>query len=375
MAFVTSVKKYQLTLGVGTAQASIDLDDQTEADCIPFFSYRCTTGIGSGTALDQMCLDVYFNAGQVVAETGSGSTRALAVEVSVVEFDQSKVEVQQGTWSIAASNSSKSETLGSSVTEANTFMVFSYTLDAATTGFSDAAFMGQRSSTQATFSRLGSSGPAASGHYFTAEALSSEFDVVQYTTGVSTATTKNVTTDPDWNSDETAAFSSYYGANTADSLAVNSIYSRPDGDPITGVNSGRGTANGTFNTCCFLVHFTSGNEVVARESTNAATGTTGTRDITSMGNVAGDDLDCSVHSYCQPFLISGYTNNAEPGHRDDYVPSWEFNGHPASPDEDTLRWRRLGDMAGGSIHYPAVQVIKWDVAAGAPATRRVMVIS
>jgi hypothetical protein len=285
----------------------------------------------------------------------------LQVEISVVELNQTLVDVQQGTWSASTDGSGGNAAL-TTLDRANTFAVFSYTLDAATTSLAEANFRCYLSADdQIDFARLGAAGPAVSGHWFTAEALSGEFDVQTLNTGSIGADSHNMDTDPDWNGDETAIFTSYSGCDGTDSLFDNCVYLNPSGDPITAVNTGRGGSQGDYNGTAFLVHFT-GNEKVYRQTTNAATGTNGTRSITDVS-----DADvCSIHSHTQPFLVSGYTNNAGSGLRDDYAVAWTFNGE----DTDTIRWDRLGSITG--LAYPPVQVVKWDVAAAA-AVRRVMV--
>ena len=371
MAFVKSVENYTLTLPAGTALASTSITPQTSADCIPFFSYRCTTGIGSGNATDQICPDVYFDvSNNVVAETGSGSTRALVVEISVVEFDTTKVDVQQGPWSVATSGVIDQVTLGSSVTAENTFAVFSYTLDAATTDLREANFRCFLSAqtgtaTQIEFERHDSAGPAVSGHYFTAEALSGEFDVQAFTVVHETSTGDTTNTDPDWNRDETAYFSSFSGLSSSNDLRENSIYFNTSGDPITAVAYGVSIAgNEGFDASIFLVHFT-GNEQVETEHTNADNSTTNTR---TLGTDFGDQDICTIHTPTQPFLIQGY-NNLAAGDRDDALHGWEWEGLSTA----IVRWRRLAGIT--ATFYPPAQIIAWDVVAGAPATRRVMVTS
>ena len=85
-AIVKSIEKFSLTLGAGTASASGTLTKgQTTANCLPVIGTRVTTI--DTNHLQAYATDAYFSGSTVVVETGRETTRALVVEVTVIEFD------------------------------------------------------------------------------------------------------------------------------------------------------------------------------------------------------------------------------------------------------------------------------------------------
>jgi hypothetical protein len=174
---VISVERFSLALAAGDA-TSEDTNpgggdfgkSQTAANCIPFITSRVTTSATTPDTYGSYCIDAYFSGTTVVVETGLFSTREMVVEVTVVEFDGTDIDVQQGVYSMAHGSDLTDTDAPSAVTLVNTFLYHTYQNDNANQLHESYLIRGEfTSNVLLTFERLGNFGNVG-GHWYTAEA-------------------------------------------------------------------------------------------------------------------------------------------------------------------------------------------------------------
>lgn len=176
---IRSVEKVTLTLASGTNPASANLTKgQDQQACVPFFSIR-EAGAAVTDSFSNRLTEVWFddNAGtaRVNAQLNAGDD--IQVEIFVVEWDLSKVKVQQGTVTVVTGATATAAI--AAVDQAKAFIVFnlrgtSVLGDGYGVNAFDAAFS---SDTEITFTRLFSTTSSLTGRYYVVECIGSEFSV------------------------------------------------------------------------------------------------------------------------------------------------------------------------------------------------------
>ena len=178
MSGIVSVERFSVTLAAGTASASANLTkSQTLANCVPFATHRVTTVASPVDDYSEYCIDVEMQSGpnRVTVTTSEGTTRALVVEITVVEFDATKVTVQSGTYQMSASASTTASV--TAVVLANTFLVHGWQVSGNPATQEHAAVRGRfTSTTQLTFDRIGTTG-TVDGHWYVIESDNADFTV------------------------------------------------------------------------------------------------------------------------------------------------------------------------------------------------------
>lgn len=177
---IKSVEKVTLTLSSGTNPASANLTKgQDWQACVPFFSIREAAAAVTDSFSNRLT-EVWFddNAGtaRVNAQLNAGDD--IQAEIFVVEWDTSKVNVQQGTFTVATSSATGTAAI-SDVDQAKAFIVFnlrgtSALGDAYQGNEFDAAFS---SDTEITVTRHNGIASSFTGRYFVVECIGSEFSV------------------------------------------------------------------------------------------------------------------------------------------------------------------------------------------------------
>lgn len=171
---------------------------QDETNCVPFWSVQSTN------ATDQFAnrlAEVFFdNSGgprvNFRRASTSGTQGTLQITCYVVEFDPTKVNVEQGTWAITATNLTSTTTIAS-VTQTSAFVVSNWTVTSGTSDDFDEMNAATRftSDTQLTHTRSGTAG-ALTGRYYVVECIGTEFSTQFLTpslTASATSTTVSMT--------------------------------------------------------------------------------------------------------------------------------------------------------------------------------------
>jgi len=168
--YVVSVEYVPITLSGTSASANLT-KGQTIANCVPFV----TSNFASITDFDSILADIYFESGPKVTATRSASSGTVNLGIYVVEFDPSKVKVQQGTISSFAGTSSTSS-LGASVDQGKAALVFYYK-SGGNSEWAQSSVAGWFSANNTLSWQRDDTGGNIAGTYYVFEALNSEFSV------------------------------------------------------------------------------------------------------------------------------------------------------------------------------------------------------
>jgi len=194
IGIVKSVEECIIT--VSTVQTVVDYNltkGQIISNCVPFASWRFTSS--STVEPHYFLFDVEMVSGPKVRVQRGSASGEFYVIVYVVEFEPSKVKVQQGIWSIGSAAASDTVSLSQSVTKNNAAIQFYYEYDNATLN-SRAFLVGgyiKTGGSDIEFERWQTETTTCSGHYYVFEALGGEFSVGHYDTGDVTAQFVEVT--------------------------------------------------------------------------------------------------------------------------------------------------------------------------------------
>jgi len=172
--FVKSVEHIMITLGSGVTSNYTTLSkNQDTSNCVPFASIKLDT---TGDDWDENMIDLFFESSsdnRIVVERGEGSG-SVVISVFIVEFDNTKVKVQSGSFSTSDTN------IDVSITPVDTSKAVPMAYWKITGNDDDwdcamvtTDFMG---TTAIRMERDQATG-TISGHYFVFEALNSEFSV------------------------------------------------------------------------------------------------------------------------------------------------------------------------------------------------------
>jgi hypothetical protein len=173
--YVKSIEYVEISLSTAGPTSANLSKSQTIASCVPFVTKMAT---GHDDDFRDTHPDIYFESGPKVTASRTTSDGTLSLGIFVIEFDSSKVRVQQNSFSISSSSSSGTASLGNSVTQSKTALIFYYqNAPSDQDDFHESAVAGYFSlDNQLTFARNGTDG-TISGHYFVFEALNNEFSV------------------------------------------------------------------------------------------------------------------------------------------------------------------------------------------------------
>jgi hypothetical protein len=209
---VDSVEKY--TLSFGTSDTSVSANIQNSQDtskCVPFVT------AARGTTNDYWSMavaEITFAASpdRIVA-TRDASGDVLNLNVTVVEFNSTKVKVQSGTFNINSA-SSDTDTISTAVTVANTGLVFYWQSSDSGDDYDDNSVRGQiTSTTQVTFTRATSVASRVSGTWWVFEALDSDFSTQFATITLSGTETSDTATISSVSTDKTFLIASHTSNN------------------------------------------------------------------------------------------------------------------------------------------------------------------
>lgn len=349
MAGIVSVERFSITLAAGTASNSATLTkSQTIANCVPFITKRITTIASPVDNWSQQCVDAYFSGSTVVVATSDGSTRALVVEVAVVEFDASKVTVQQGTYQITTAATSGTATI-SAVTLANSFVQHSWLVGSAPATNDPAAVRARfTSTTQLTFDR-GASGGQVDGHYYVVESDTGDFSVQESTITLS-AVSSNTGTITSVTTNKTFLVGSFTCASTADDNTLGSVdVTLTDATTITVQRNG---STGTIVWTGYAISFAAGGAETIQRGTITAQGATASQ------NVSITTVDSNLAMVQNAGNVSAFKSGSFPGagssDNSDAQCAWDF------VDTSTIRVQHntSGGEANNDISW---EVIEWEI--------------
>lgn len=350
MAGVLTVERLTITLGAGTASASANLTkSQTLANCVPFTTHRVTTVASPVDDYSETCVDVEMQSGpnRVTATTSEGTTRALVVEVTVVEFDSASVTVQSGTYQMSASASTTASV--TAVTLANTFLVHSWQVSGNPATHQHAGVRGRfTSTTQLTFDRIGTTG-TVDGHWFVIESDSADFSVEEFTVTLSAATS-NTATISAVTTAKTFLVGSHTISDTTDDNADGSVEIVLTN--TTTVTVQRAAAGGNIVYTGYAVEFAGGGDETVQRGQIAAQGATASQSV----DITAVDLDIAmVQAAGGP---QSWKNGSFPGSgssdNGDAFCAWDF------VDTDTIRVQHT-TSGGEASNDLAWEVIEWAV--------------
>jgi hypothetical protein len=277
MAGVKSVERLQILLAAGTASNSASLTkSQTVANCVPFATKHITTIASPVDNWSQQAVDISFSGSTVVAATNDGSTRAITVEVTVVEFDPALVDVQQGTFTMTAS-ASDAPTLGTTLGAVTATAMVHYWQNTGAPAVSEPAMVRGviTNTTTVTFTRGASTGNCT-GHYYTFEALSSQFVVDQVNIAL-TGAASNTGTIGAVTMAKTFLIGSYEGTSISDDNTLGSCDITLTNTTTITVQRNGSTGNITANV--FAIEFAAGGSENVYRGTISAQGATASQDV------------------------------------------------------------------------------------------------
>jgi hypothetical protein len=362
MAFIKSVEKFSISLPAATASASGTLTKSQDTDnCVPYTTYRVVSGGGLSRYYDKYACDVDFDTADEVTVSRTDSVNcAVWAEVTVVEYDDTKVTVQSGTFSISDGATTDNATL-TTIVENSSYPYVNYHTTLANDHRRAASIRARIDAT----TTLGIYRPYVSddvnGHWYLIESDDSDFTTEEVsfdTTGASASATIDTV-----DVDKTAVFSSGFPSNFTSDNSTETWRVRLS-SPTQITTDRQGTA-GTIWTAAYAVKF-AGDEVVQRGSTTQ-TSADALEDIVLPSALTNLEANAMVFT-----SSSAYTSCSFPGTDDADIPdafaAWSW------VDADTIRVQHgvTGGEANNIINW---EVIEWALDAPVGPTRRVMVIS
>lgn len=228
IGIIKSIEACSIT--VNNLQNTVDYTltkGQDVSNCVPFASWRCTTSANLNP--NSFLFTVSMESGPAAVRVQrTASLETYYVYVYVVEFEPTKVKVQQGTWSIGNGASTDTVTLGDSVTQNRTVLQTYYRFNDSNNIPRDQMVASRLlSSTQIEMSRWQTASTVCTGNYYVFEALNSEWTVTHYDTGDSTSNWLNVTI-PSVTTSRTFVIGSTRTNNTTTAIEESTFYIRLD---------------------------------------------------------------------------------------------------------------------------------------------------
>jgi len=364
MAAVLSVQKHTITLPAGTSGvSSATLSPAVDTDnCIPFVTARVTDD--NGAIHSAYAVRARFDTSTTVeVSTGYAVSRALVVEVTVVEFNPSEVTVQSGTLAMAASSQTDAPSY-TAVTSANTFLYHTWTNDSTFSTYYSATtvrgnIFGSPTSTSISFSRQDGTG-AIAGTWYLAEATGGAFAVehLDWQLTASDTTTATIVTLAPVDTAKTFLLGSYKSNNDSDftDRATVDVYLNTSSQ--VAVNR-VGTTDTVYGYVQVIEFDSGGDETVYR---GTVTGTDGD-DTAAIGATVSDDSMVHVAGVPGSFTTGSFAGT-DPGDCPD--------AHCALTFPTSTQIQIQHGTSGGDTGDVSWEVVEW--LPGAPAsTRRVMV--
>ena len=389
---VKSVEHFTLTISSGDrTDTTTDIGNlslgQTLANCVPFVTKRASAV--SGGEVEDYQVDVWFAAtpNRVIAERDDTSG-AVVVEIAVVEFDPARVNVygggegspgddmaagREGKWNLASGGSGLTKTIdlsaypGGAITLdlAKSFLVFhSFQNSGTTTNWDSHLFRGRITGTQELEFDRAIGGGTADGHWYVIESVSGDFTVEAADIALaSVASNTDTVTLAAADLDNSFLIGSWKGPDGGETFEDSTeVYTLDVALTENTVTATRVATTGTIDWSGFVVKTTDGT-VVQRGNIPASDGSD------------DETLDPAVTVADSIASLSGSMGSTTGG---------SFPGTSISDVPDAMVTLTLIGSPTSTIlraeHNTGVGVVSWEViefgtGGGAPATRRVMVIS
>ena len=381
---VLSIQKHTLVLGAGINDVSANLTGTpatSTASCVPFAMTRVGVVAPTNDQLGNYMARVHFVAGSPNTVQATRVSRdvnpTITVEVTVVEFDSSKVNVYSGPSTIPIGTSfTVSNAFGAgpvTVNLAKAFLYFTYATDTSAATWFAHTMSGEIATNSSLQFELGTSQtPDRIVDWWVVECKNTEWAVQPFTINLGTAqTTNSYTLSPSVDPLKSFILGSHEGSagTDSDSNAQNtfSIAFNVDTGTATSVNMTRVTAAGDNIYKGFVVTFT-GDESVQRGTLTQST-SVATQDVTLGTSVT--ESECWVHATGQlGTMCAGSFPGVDSQNPPDAFCTWTFVG---TGDTSTIRVTHSVNGAEASNILPW-EVVDW-FGAAPPATRRVMVIT
>lgn len=373
MAAVISVERVQIVLAADTTTVTspaLSIITNT-ANCVPFM----TAGVSSGSDSDdwsKYAVDIDFpDATHVRATTTTAVTREMTVEIGLVQFNPAEVDVQQGAYSIAATATSGTASptdLGADFAT-DTFLVHTW-LVADTLGESkDSSVRGKiTNATTLTFDRVGTVG-AINGNWYTATAIGSAWTVQARDWTLSNGNTNDTATAL---TAVTMAKTFVVGSYTADTATLdnNNYIPYMNLESATVLGMTRQGATGDVVATAYAIELADTGAKVARgiqiDDFDTAPPTGSADDtispaVTTLANAMAwlpastSVRNCSMSGTGSPAVVASLVGATLID-----VNTIRLFHDPAEPDAT-------------EFGHTAWEVIEWELDAGGPAPRRVMV--
>ena len=379
---VLSVQKHTVTLAAAASSGTANLTGSpTLANCVPFITTRVTAVSSQNDDEFQdytVTADFLTGPDRVrIRNHDADSTRAMVIEVTVVEFDSSVVNVYQGT---AAIDNSQDDvvSIGGTVNLSKAWLYFTYMTEGTADNYRDHAIRGRiTSTTQCTFDCSETYGPASahSIDWYVVECQGTEWAVDAVSIQLDAVTTTNTATIGSVTTSKAFILGSHTGSDVGDGDGPDENLvdvKLSNATTVTATRQGHG--GGIIEWSGFVVEFAAGgNENVYRGTlawSPTARGTSKTDTIGTAVTIA----DSMVHLAGQTGILGGghWKRTTDSSNRcPDTFTAWTITGTT----EVTLTKMDNDDTGGETDQDLSWEVIEWDVG-GAPApTRRVMVIS
>ena len=218
-AFIKSVEYVEITLPSNTA-VSVDLTkSQTIANCVPFFTTNMD--VSTNDRVNVRYPEVFFTAGSPnkVTAQRAAATGTIIVGVFVVEFDTTgDVSVEQGTWSMADTETNDAVTLGATVTTTKAFCVISYRNADGSDDFDNGQVaVSFTDGDNLSFDRAGGAG-AVTGRYYVVKTSGTDFSVQHVSMAVASAEDTDSVLISSVTENKTFVYSTYQSATISDDL-------------------------------------------------------------------------------------------------------------------------------------------------------------
>jgi len=187
IGLVKSVEECLITVGGGQSSVEYTLTKgQNPDNCVPFATWVATTTSNCNPYHYFFDAQMLSGPARVKLQRG-GSSETFYTAVYVVEFEPTKIKVQQGTWQIPDYSTTDTVTLGDSVTTDRTaLMTYHRSNSTSYAGAYQLATCEVLSSTQIRMQRGTSVNVTLTGSYYVMEALNDEWEVSHYDSGAVT---------------------------------------------------------------------------------------------------------------------------------------------------------------------------------------------
>lgn len=334
------------------------MDSQTTSDCIPFITKYVTSTVGSYW-ISNYTVDVYFSGNTVVCERDRQESCTQEIQVAVVEFDNTQVEVQSGTYN---TNLNDDDFTINAVDRTKAFHV-AYHYQSHTSGVY-ANFLSQSymsTDTNLHFSRDLTG--TMDGHYYVAEAQGTEFSVDSFDKNIDAASeTVTLTLSDVDDAFLMGSWKNQSATNTTDQMSIAAEITNTTTATIwrdSGIDEAQYSG--------YAIEFSGQNETVQRGKITGQ-GATASQDVTINSLTVANSMP--IHAGNQSYIVSG----AFQGSDSPTTSLGDAQVQLTLPAQTTLRVKH--DTTDGSADNDiSWEIIEWDLGAGPAASRRVMIVS